>query len=51
MFVLFAACGFIGGVLVQKNQQGTATGSVAAATICSFSSRDQRRRRCTEGIT
>jgi hypothetical protein len=36
MLVLFAACGFIGGVLVQKNQNGSSTTTFGAAATSRF---------------
>jgi hypothetical protein len=36
MLVLFAACGFIGGVLVQKNQNGSSTTTLGAAVASRF---------------
>jgi hypothetical protein len=36
MLVLFAACGFVGGVLVQKNQNGSSTTTLGAAVASRF---------------
>jgi hypothetical protein len=38
MLVLFAACGFVGGVLVQKNQGGSSTTTFGAAAASRFGS-------------
>jgi len=36
MLIVFAACGFVGGVLVQKNQGSSTTGFTAASTSSRF---------------